>query len=80
MIRHTQKHLIGVAKRYMRRLARLLIEVRKIERNNFLTVYELLHPSNFKSIVEATRLIAIYDATKKTFASPSLALQMGTLL
>lgn len=77
---HKDKHLIMVARRHMRRLARLLIEVRKMENNNSLTFLALLHPSKFKVIVEATRSIAQYDCVKKTFSSPSLALQMGTLL
>lgn len=78
---HKDKHLVLVAKRYMRRLARLLIEVRKIESNSDITsLMTILHPSKFKAIVNATRSIAMYDDSKKVFNSPSLALQMGTLL
>ncbi|KAK4882632.1 hypothetical protein RN001_005951 [Aquatica leii] len=77
---YKEKHLIQVARRYMRRLARLLIEVRNIEKNNNLTFLSLLHPSKFKVIVAATKVIAYYDYAKKEFKSPSLALQMGTLI
>lgn len=77
---HKDKHLVMVAKRYMRRLARLLIEVRKIESNNTASLSAILHPSKFKVIVTATRSIAKYDDDKRAFNSPSLALQMGTLL
>lgn len=77
---HKEVHLTQVARRYMRRLARLLIEIRKIENNNDITLYSALHPSKFRSIVLVTRSVAQYDALKKSFSSPSLALQMGTLL
>ncbi|KAF5307703.1 hypothetical protein FQR65_LT18362 [Abscondita terminalis] len=76
---HKEKHLVQVARRYMRRLARLLIEVRNREKNH-ISFLNLLHPSKFKAIVEATKSIASYDYDKKEFKSPSLALQMGTLL
>lgn len=77
---HKEKHLVMVARRYMRRLARLLIEVRKNENDKTLSLLSILHPSKFNSIVRATRDICCYDASNKTFKSPSLALQMGTLL
>lgn len=77
---HKERHLIQVARRYMRRLARLLIEVRKIENDKSLTLFSILHPTKFKSIVQATRSISKYDASNRSFSSPSLALQMGTLL
>lgn len=78
--RHKDKHLVLVARRKMRRLARLLIEARKIECNSSLNMLSLLNPSKFKLIVQATKAIAQYDPGKRTFTSPSLALQMGTLL
>lgn len=77
---HKEKHLVQVARRYMRRLARLLIEIRTIEKNNHLSLASILHPSKFKVIVQATRQISDYNASTKSFKSPSLALQMGTLL
>ncbi|KAF5308222.1 hypothetical protein FQR65_LT18254 [Abscondita terminalis] len=77
---HRDKHLILVAKRQMRRLARLLMEVRKIENNNKLTLLCILHPSKFKTLIAATKSIGGYDGNTRTFNSPSLALQLGTLL
>ncbi|CAH0555105.1 unnamed protein product [Brassicogethes aeneus] len=77
---HKEKHLISVARRNMRRLARLVIEARKIENNNSLTLVSLLHPSKFKVIVQATKIISCYDNKNCVFKSPSLAMQMGTLL
>lgn len=64
----------------MRRLARFLIEVRRIEQNESLSLYSIVHPSKFKNIIRALRCIEEYDTTTKMFNSPSFALQMGTLL
>ncbi|CAH0560639.1 unnamed protein product [Brassicogethes aeneus] len=77
---HKDKHLVQVAKRQMRRLARLVIEARKIENNFKLTLFSLLHPSKFKTIVKAVRDISQYNIQTNSFGSPSLALQMGTLI
>lgn len=77
---HKEKHLIAVAKRYMRRLARLLIEVRKLENNENLSFDSLLHPAKFKAIITAIKGITQYDTDARIFKSPSFALQMGTLL
>lgn len=77
---HKEKHLVQVARRQMRRLARLLMESRKIEKNDSLSLLTILHPSKFKTIVTATHTIAKYNSESKLFGSPSLALQMGTLL
>lgn len=77
---HKDTHLIQVAKRQMRRLARLLIETRKIENDPKLTLLTTLHPAKFKTLVVAVRAIAGYDNEKKCFNSPSLAMQMGTLI
>lgn len=77
---HKDKHLVSVARRYMRRLSRLLLEARKIENNSQLTLLSILHPSKFRTVVNATRNIAQYDVKNQSFNSPSLALQMGTLI
>ncbi|XP_074039988.1 uncharacterized protein [Leptinotarsa decemlineata] len=77
---HKERHLISVAKRYMRRLARIVIEVRKILEDKSLTLASLLHPTKFKYIVIAVKSITNYDAGQKAFGSPSFALQMGTLI
>lgn len=77
---HKEKHLLLVAKRYMRRLSRLLISVRSIEGNPSLRIIDILTPQKFKNLVKATRTIAEYNDTTQSYKSPSLALQMGTLL
>lgn len=77
---HKQKHLLQVAKRYMRRLSRLLILVRKLENNINLKLVDVLKPQKFQILVKASRVLAEYDDKLKTFKSPSLALQIGTLI
>lgn len=77
---HKEKHLIAVAKRYMRRLARLLIEVRKLENDDNISLVSILHPTKFKIIITAVKAITQYDTNARIFNSPSFALQMGTLL
>lgn len=75
-----EKHLSLVARGDMRRLARLVQEVGKIENDNHPKLISILHPLKFKVVIEATRIIADYNYTNKTFKTPSLALQIGTLL
>ncbi|KAF5298979.1 hypothetical protein FQR65_LT19551 [Abscondita terminalis] len=77
---HREKHQLVVAKRYMRRLARLLMGVRQISHNKSLTLIDILTPHRFKDILKSTKLLAEYDEKERTFKSPSLALQMGTLI
>ncbi|CAH0546984.1 unnamed protein product [Brassicogethes aeneus] len=77
---HREKHLVLVAKRHMRRLARLLLNLRELERNPKLTIIDFLKPQKFQSLVKATLNIAEYNKLQHTFKSPSLALQMGTLI
>nr|CAI5820012.1 unnamed protein product [Callosobruchus analis] len=64
----------------MRRLARLLICVRKLDNSPTVNMSEILSPNKFKVLVHATKEIAEYDSRERCFKSPSLALQMGTLL
>ncbi|GLV33464.1 hypothetical protein CBL_20201, partial [Carabus blaptoides fortunei] len=77
---HREKHQLLVAKRYMRRLARLVIAVRKNLNNVSLNLIDLLNPHSFKDLIIGTKAIAEYDEKERVFKSPSLALQMGTLL
>lgn len=77
---HKEPHLLPVAKRYMRRLSRLLLKVRELEKNNMLNLIDILRPQKFKILVSATQAIAEYNIGSRAFRSPSLALQMGTLI
>lgn len=77
---HKEKHLLLVAKRYMRRLARLLIEVRNIKKNKNLTLLDILVPTSFQDLINATKTIAEYDYKLQKYKSPSLAQQMNSLI
>ncbi|GLV40852.1 hypothetical protein CBL_10027 [Carabus blaptoides fortunei] len=77
---HREKHQLLVAKRYMRRLARLVIAVRKNLNNVSLNLIDLLSPHSFKDLIVGSKAIAEYDEKDRVSKSPSLALQMGTLL
>ncbi|KAK4882511.1 hypothetical protein RN001_005830 [Aquatica leii] len=77
---HKEKHLLLVAKRIMRRLTRLVLEIRKLEHNPNLYLGDVLYPNKFQVLIQATKNIAEYNAVEKCYKSPSLALQMGTLI
>lgn len=77
---HREKHQLAVAKRNMRRLARLIIGARKILGNKALKLIDILTPDKFKVLIKSTKIIAEYDEKERIFKSPSLALQMGTLI
>lgn len=71
---HKEKHLLVVVKRQMRRLSRQLISVRKIQNKQNLNLIEVLKPSNFKVLIKATKEIAEYQESSRTYKSPTLAL------
>lgn len=77
---HREKNSKLVARRYMRRLARLLLRIRQVERNNDLNLVDLLRVEKFPSLVEGTKAIAEYNEETKSFKSQSLAYQMGGIL
>ncbi|KAK4886599.1 hypothetical protein RN001_002870 [Aquatica leii] len=64
----------------MRRLARILEQVRQYEGNSKLSLEEILKPSQFKNLIQATKSVSGYETESDTYKSPSFALQTGTLL
>lgn len=56
----------------MRKLARLLIEIRKLK-PEICNLFEALLPKYFDVIVQATKVAAKYDETKEKFYSPTFA-------
>ncbi|KAL1510052.1 hypothetical protein ABEB36_004708 [Hypothenemus hampei] len=76
---HREKHFINVTSRKMRELARLLIELRKID-NSTASLFDALKPKYFDSIIAATKIVAKYDTEKNKYDSPTYALNMGTTL
>ncbi|KRT84835.1 hypothetical protein AMK59_2398 [Oryctes borbonicus] len=77
---NTGKAFLSMVNRHMRVLARLLIEARRIEKDDALSLLSILHPSKFKTIVKATQIICGYDPVKRAFNVPTLAPHMGTLV
>lgn len=76
---HREKHCINVATRKMRELAKLLIEVKKMN-PAIQQLADALKPTMFDSLVSATKLVAKYDVEKESFGIPSYALHIGTTL
>ncbi|XP_046406622.1 uncharacterized protein LOC124171491 [Ischnura elegans] len=76
---HREKHFVNVTSRKMRELAKLLIEIRKIE-PIVKNLFQALQPQYYDAIVEATKNVARYDSNKDCFESPTYAMNMGTSL
>ncbi|XP_044752036.1 uncharacterized protein LOC123311961 [Coccinella septempunctata] len=76
---HREKHFALVTSRKMREIARLLIEMRKIK-TSIKDLLSALKPENYDVLVQATENISRYDKNSQRFASPTLALNMGTTL
>lgn len=76
---HRKKHFVNVASRKMRKLAKLLKELRKIDssKNNLI---DALKPEKFEAIVHATKTISKYDKNGEFLKSPTLAMNLGTSL
>ncbi|XP_028151807.1 uncharacterized protein LOC114345184 isoform X2 [Diabrotica virgifera virgifera] len=77
--KHREKYHINVTSRKMRELAKILIEVRKIE-PTVQTLLEALNPRFYDHLVKATKIIAGYDSTKKIFESPTFVINITITL
>lgn len=75
----THKHMqyVNVTSRKMRELARVLIEIQKMD-PTILSFTDALKPQNYKLFVEATKIISGYDEQTDTFVKPTLALNICT--
>ncbi|KAG5893346.1 hypothetical protein JTB14_000112 [Gonioctena quinquepunctata] len=76
---HREKHFINVASRKMREIARLLMELKKME-PTIKCLFDALKPKYFDTIVMATKAVSKYNVEKDKFDSPTYALNMGTYL
>lgn len=76
---HREKHLIPVASRKMRELARILIEVKKLE-PSIKDLLSALQPKYFDFFVKATKTVAEFDYINNVFRSPTFAMNMATSL
>ncbi|KAK4879781.1 hypothetical protein RN001_007927 [Aquatica leii] len=78
--KHKRDGIIYACSNRMRELSRLLISFRKVTNNNDVSFKDMLHPKHFDNVLFAARNIVGFDAEKKTFKSPSLAMHLGTSL
>ncbi|RZC38003.1 hypothetical protein BDFB_013121, partial [Asbolus verrucosus] len=78
--KHKRERMTYVCSSRMREVSRLLISFREVVHNNDVSFKDLLHPKNFDNVLFAARRIVGYDAEKKTFKVPSLAMHLGTSL
>lgn len=76
---HRDKHFVLVASRKMRELARLLIEMQKLD-TSLNDLFQCLKPEHYDKLVSATKAASKYDYEKRSYQSPTFALNMGTVL
>ncbi|KAG5861571.1 hypothetical protein JTB14_036460 [Gonioctena quinquepunctata] len=74
---HREKHFINVTSRKMRELAKILIEIKKLE-PTLDNMYEALKPQYFGLFVIATKQVAGYDENKESFEAPTFAMNICT--
>lgn len=75
--RHS-KHHGKMIRAKLRRLGRLLIQMRKID-NNITDFASVLDPSNFDTFIKAVNAIAVYDEERQLFERPATADALGML-
>ncbi|KAJ8940383.1 hypothetical protein NQ318_015776 [Aromia moschata] len=78
--KHKREGLRYACSNRMRELSRLLISVRKMMENENMALKDILHPKYFDNVISPVRNIEGYDAFKKSFKGPSLAMHLGTSL
>ncbi|XP_057335080.1 uncharacterized protein LOC130673883 [Microplitis mediator] len=64
----------------MRELARLLIELRTIEKNKKFSLIDAMTPSFFDKVLECAKRVGGYDPVEKSYRAPSLSAHLGTSL
>ncbi|CAH2002340.1 unnamed protein product [Acanthoscelides obtectus] len=76
---HRELHFVQVVSRKMRELARLLMEIKKLDLS-VVTLFDALKPHKYDILVKATKLTSGYDDESQTYKSPTYAMNMGTTL
>ncbi|KAL1509958.1 hypothetical protein ABEB36_004622 [Hypothenemus hampei] len=74
---HREKHFINVASRKMRELAKLLIEMKKIE-SKITCLLDALYPKYFDCMILATKMVARFN--NGVYESPTYAMNIATTL
>lgn len=76
---HCTKHMINSVSNRMRNLAKLLIEISKIN-PKIQNLFQVLHPEHYSIIVEATKIVAKFNPVENVYQSPSYAINIVTSL
>ncbi|KAJ0172348.1 hypothetical protein K1T71_012321 [Dendrolimus kikuchii] len=76
---HRERHFVNVVSRKMRELAKLLIEIKKLD-PSVRDLFGALRPNLYDIIVEATKILGKYDSEKDRFETPTFAMNMSTTL
>ncbi|KAL1488739.1 hypothetical protein ABEB36_014538 [Hypothenemus hampei] len=76
---HREKHFINVTYRKMRELAKLLMEMKKIELS-ITCLLDALRPKHFDCMIAATKIVAKYDEKEGIYEAPTYAMNIATTL
>lgn len=74
---HREKHFVNVVSRKMRELAKLLLEIKKIN-PSVKDFFDALRPKNYDDIVAATKVVGNYDSEKDRYETPTFAMNIST--
>lgn len=79
--KHKRKQMATPCSNKMRELARLLIELRKVDNNKSLKLVDAIHPFMFKKVVECVKRVGGFNVETRSYDNaPSLAAHLGTSL
>eukprot|EP00057_Strongylocentrotus_purpuratus_P013398 XP_011667872.1 PREDICTED: uncharacterized protein LOC100891939 [Strongylocentrotus purpuratus] len=61
----------------LREVGRMVLQYRRKTKNSTTSLADLIDPSKFRDVVEATRTVAGFDGKRHLYVTPSLALKLG---
>lgn len=76
---HREQHHALICSRKMRELAKVLIEARKLH-SGIKTLYDLLHPQHFDTVVQSVKIIAKYNPDTDIYESPTFGMNISRSL
>jgi hypothetical protein len=74
---HPGEHFTNVVSRKMRELAKLLVEVTRLN-PDINSLEQVLKPQYYDTLVRATKIVARYNETSQKFAAPTYAMNIAT--
>ena len=77
--KNREKHHELVASNKMREMARLLIELRRMDKS-INTLFDALKPQFYDLFVEATKVVSRYNKAKEYYEAPTYARNIGTTI